>query len=165
MISLWCPPKSLAWQKGFRLGSGLISKVLGHQPLASNLLLLVCVSGVLVVGTRRDFMIGCPLAAAALLSCTVQADRWISPHLAVRALFDYDRWSCCVTQPVRFSPLWPASWLPAVDQSRGSKSVEVRRVSIVFLVVFPLSWFGSWVWFGSFPAYSAWRLQGSQSSL
>ena len=71
-------------------------------------------------GTRRDFMIGCPLAAAAVLSCTVQADRWI--------LFDYDRWSCRVTQPVRFSPLWPASWLPAVDKSRGSKSVEVRRV-------------------------------------
>ena len=79
-------------------------------------------------GTRRDFMVGCPLSAAAVLSCTVQADRWIAPHLAVRALFDYERWSCCVTQPVRFSPLWPASWLPAVDKSRGSKSVEVRRV-------------------------------------
>ena len=79
-------------------------------------------------GTRRDFMVGCPLSAAAVLSCMVQADRWISPHLAVRALFDYYRWSCCVTQPVRFSPLWPASWLPAVDKSRGSKSVEVLRV-------------------------------------
>ena len=66
-------------------------------------------------GTRRDFMIGCPLAAAAaaaVLSCTVQADRWIAPHLAVRTLCDYDRWSGRVTQPVRFSPLWPASWLP-----------------------------------------------------
>ena len=80
-------------------------------------------------GTRRDFMIGCPLAAAAaVLSCTVLADRWIAPHLAVRTLFDYDRWSCRVTQPVRFSPLWLASWLPAVDKSRGFKSVEVQRV-------------------------------------
>ena len=79
-------------------------------------------------GTRRDFMVGCPLTTAAVLSCTVQADRWISPHLAVIALFDYDRWSCCVTQPVRFSPLWLASCLPAVDKSRGSKSVEVQRV-------------------------------------
>ena len=70
-------------------------------------------------GTSPDFMIGCPLAAAALLSCTVQADRWISPHLAVRALFEKRRWSCCVTKPVRFSPLWPASWLAAVDKSRG----------------------------------------------
>ena len=72
-------------------------------------------------------MIGCPLAPA-VLSCTFQADRWIAPHLTVRTLFDYDRWSCRVTQPVRFSPLWPASWLPAVDKSRGSKSVEVHRV-------------------------------------
>ena len=79
-------------------------------------------------GTRRDFMVGCPLGAAAVLSCTVQADRWIAPHLAVRTLFDYGRWSCRVTQPVRFSPLWPASWLPAVDKGRSSKSVEVRRV-------------------------------------
>ena len=83
-------------------------------------------------GTRRDFMIGCPLSAASVLSCMVQADRWISPHLALRALFDYDRWSCCVTQPVRFSLLWPASWLPAVDKSRGSKSVEVWRVWEVY---------------------------------
>ena len=52
----------------------------------------------------------------------------MAPHLAVRTLFDYDRWSCRVTQPVRYSPLWPASWLPAVDKSRGSKSVEVQRV-------------------------------------
>ena len=33
-----------------------------------------------------------------------------------------------MSQLVRFSPLWPASWLPAVDKSRSSKSVEVRRV-------------------------------------
>ena len=78
-------------------------------------------------GDRRDFMIGCPFAAA-VLSCTVQADRWIAPHLAVRTLFDYDRWSCRVTQPVRYSPPWSASWLPAIDKSRGSKSVEVQRV-------------------------------------
>ena len=38
-------------------------------------------------GHRRDFILGCPLAAA-LLSCKVQPDRWIAPHLAVRALFD-----------------------------------------------------------------------------
>ena len=33
-----------------------------------------------------------------------------------------------ITLPVQRNPLWPASWLPAVDKSRGSKSVEVRRV-------------------------------------
>ena len=48
--------------------------------------------------------------------------------MAVRALFDYGRWESWVTQPVRCTPLWPASWLPVVDKSRGSKSVEVQRV-------------------------------------
>ena len=76
-------------------------------------------------GHRRDFILGCPLAAAALLCCKVQPDRWIAPHLAIRALFDYGRWESWVTQPVRCTPLWPASWLPAVDKTRGSKSVEV----------------------------------------
>ena len=63
------PPKSLAWQKGFRLGSGLILKVpwalaAGLQPSST------CLRewGFLVVVLVRDFMIGCPLAAAAVLS-------------------------------------------------------------------------------------------------
>ena len=32
-------------------------------------------------GHLRNFMVGCPLAAAAL-SCRVQSGRWITPHLA-----------------------------------------------------------------------------------
>ena len=79
-------------------------------------------------GRRRDFILGCPLAAAAILSCRVQPDRWIAPHLAVRTLFDCRRWSCRVTQPVLRTSLWPASWLPAVDKGRSSKSVEVQSV-------------------------------------
>ena len=47
-----------------------------------------------VGGTRRDFMVGCPLLASAVLNCAFQSDRWIAPHLAVRAFFDYSRWSC-----------------------------------------------------------------------
>ena len=49
-------------------------------------------------------------------------------HLAVRTLFDCCRWSGRVTQAVQRTSLWPASWLPAVDEGRGSKSVEFRRV-------------------------------------
>ena len=30
-----------------------------------------------VGGRRRDFILGCPLAAPAVLSCAVQPDRWI----------------------------------------------------------------------------------------
>ena len=48
-------------------------------------------------GHRRDFVIGCPLDAAAVLSCKVQPDRWIGPHLAIRALFDCARWESWVT--------------------------------------------------------------------
>ena len=57
-------------------------------------------------GHRRDFMVGCPLAAAAVPSCKVQPDRWIPPHLLVRALFDCCRWTCrgCATRAAH-SPL------------------------------------------------------------
>ena len=85
-----------------------------------------------VGGHRRDFVLGCPLAAAATLSCRVQPDRWVAPHLAVRAHFDHGRWDAWVAQPVRCTPLWPASWLPIVDKSRGSKSAEVQRVWEVY---------------------------------
>ena len=83
-------------------------------------------------GCRRDFILGCPLAAAAFFSCSIQPDRWIAPHFAVRAHFDYGRWDAWVVQPVRCTPLWPASWLPIVDKSRGSKSAEVQRVWEVY---------------------------------
>ena len=63
-------------------------------------------------GHRGDFIVGCPLAVAAVLSCRVLTGRWES-------------W---VTQPVQRTPLWSASWLPAIDKSRGSKSVQVQRV-------------------------------------
>ena len=46
-------------------------------------------------GHRRDFMVGCTLAAAAVTSCAVERDTRI---------------------------------VPALDQSRGSKSAEVQRV-------------------------------------
>ena len=82
-------------------------------------------------GHRRDFVIGCPLAAA-LLFCRVQPDRWIAPHLAIRALFDCDGWESWVTQSVQRTPLWPASWLPVLDKTRSSMSAEVQRVWEVY---------------------------------
>ena len=83
-------------------------------------------------GHRRDFMVCCPLAAATVLSCGVQSDKWVAPHLAVRTLFDCGGWTCPVTQPLQRTPLQPASWLPAVDKSRRSESVEVQRVWEVY---------------------------------
>ena len=43
-------------------------------------------------GSRRDFLVGCPRAAAAVSKCVFQSDRWILPHMAVRAHFEYSRW-------------------------------------------------------------------------
>ena len=83
-------------------------------------------------GNRRDFMVGCPLVAAAVCSCSVQQDRWTVLHHAVRASFIYSSWISQVSQPVRRKPLWPASWLPALDKSRESKSIEVKRVWDVY---------------------------------
>ena len=37
-----------------------------------------------------------------------------------------------MTQLVRCTPLWLASWLPALDKSRGSKAIEVQRVWEVY---------------------------------
>ena len=63
VISTWSPPKSLAWQKGFRLGSGLtfeVSWALAGKQLASSCMREWGSSG----GTRRDFMVGCPLSSS-----------------------------------------------------------------------------------------------------
>ena len=82
-ISTWSPPKSLAWQKGFRLGSGLIWRVLaGVRPAVTCKRTWESAGG-----HRRDFMVGCPLTVAAVSSCKVLDDRWIAPHLAVRTFF------------------------------------------------------------------------------
>ena len=48
-ISTRSPPKSLAWQKGFRLGSGLTWRLPGLWLVVDSQLLLVSVSGVQVV--------------------------------------------------------------------------------------------------------------------
>ena len=36
---------------------------------------------------RRDVMVGCPLATAAVLSCIVRSGRWIASHLARQDTF------------------------------------------------------------------------------
>ena len=80
------------------------------------------------LGSRRDFMVGCPRAAAAVSGCEVMRDRWVVLHFAVRTCFDYSRWLAKVSLPVQRTPLWPASWLPVIDKSRGSKAAVVQRV-------------------------------------
>ena len=133
MISTWSPPKSLAWQKGFRLGSGLILRLLGLRLVVCSLpLLLVSGIGVLLVDIVGILWL---VALWLLLLFSLVRSRMIGglpPILLFRTLFDCCRWTCSVTQVVQRTPLWPASWLPAVDKGRGSKSVEVQRVWEVY---------------------------------
>ena len=70
--------------------------------------------------------------AAAVSGCEVLRDRWVVPHFAVRTCFDDFRWLAKVSLPVQRSPLRPASWLPVLDKSRGSKAAEVQRVWDVY---------------------------------
>ena len=125
-ISTWRPPRSLAWQKGSRLDSGLTLKLLGLLLLVGSLGLPVSAHPTLLVGPEETSW----WAALVLLLrfvCIVQEDRWILPHLAVRTHFECSRWVSRVSQPVQRTPLWPASWLPVLDKSRG-KSAEIQRV-------------------------------------
>ena len=59
--------------------------------------------------SRRDFVLGCPLAASALEWCEVIQDRWVLLHYDVRASFSRGRWSARACLPVRFSVLWVSS--------------------------------------------------------
>ena len=90
--STWSPPKFLPWQKGFRLGSGLILRLLGLWLLVCNLLPLVSGIGVLVVVTEGTLFL------VALL-----------PLL----LFFPAGFSLTGTS------LWPASWLPSWLRFKG----------------------------------------------
>ena len=54
-ISTWSPPRSLAWQKGSRLGSGLTLKLLGPVLLPGCLVLPVSAHGTLLVGPEGTF--------------------------------------------------------------------------------------------------------------
>ena len=58
VISTWSPPKSLAFAKGFRLGSGLILERLGLLLLVCILLLPVSVVGLQLVQLLLFFLVG-----------------------------------------------------------------------------------------------------------
>ena len=83
-------------------------------------------------GTRLDSVVCCPLAAAVFSGCWVDCSRWVQPHLSVCASFDAGRWNTVAQQPVRFTSLWPASWVAVVDKSRSFRSAEVREVWRVY---------------------------------
>ena len=119
-ISTSSPQRYLVWLKISLLGFGLIWRLLGLLLLVVILQSPVNAHGTLILEKGG--------IAAAVLSCSVLGDRWVQPHLAVRTWFAAERWTAEVTQPCRFTPVWPASWVSVVDKSRTSKSAEVRRI-------------------------------------
>ena len=55
------------------------------------------------VGTRRDFILGCPSAFAPCSDCWVDDKRWLKPHFSVRAE-NLGRWSALMNKNRTFSP-------------------------------------------------------------
>ena len=103
------PTKVICLIKVSRLGSGLICKEFGLWLLELSRMLPASGTGLALGELGGTLFWAVPLAAAALGGCWVACSRWIQPHLSVIASFVAGRWSAKVTQPVRFSPLWPAS--------------------------------------------------------
>ena len=61
-------------------------------------------------------MVGSSCLLLLFFLASVQPDRWIAPHLAVRALFDYGRWECLGYAACSLSPLFGLLLgLPVVD--------------------------------------------------
>ena len=69
-------------------------------------------------GSRRDFLLACPIALAAATACFVSPDRWFTPHFSVSAEFSLSAWDATVERARTHSPLWPACWLQSPDRSR-----------------------------------------------
>ena len=84
-------------------------------------------------GSRRDFLLVCPVALAAASACYVSPDRWFTPHFSVRAEFSLSSWDATVDRARTHSPLWPACWLQSPDRSRSSTSPEVRDIWDVYI--------------------------------
>ena len=79
-------------------------------------------------GSRRGFLLACPIALAAATACSVLPDRWFTPHFAVYAEFALSAWDATVDRARTHSSLWPACWLQCPDRSRSSQSHEVQHI-------------------------------------
>ena len=84
-------------------------------------------------GSRRDFLLACPIALAAATASYVLPDRWFTPHFAVYAEFSLSAWDATVDRARTHSPLWPACWLQCPDRSRSSTSLEVQDIWDVYI--------------------------------
>ena len=96
--------------------------------LVLHLVLLASIVLLLLVALAEILSFGCPLATAALGWCKVLRDRWVLPHLVVRASFCIQTRPARACLPVRVTPLWPALWTSFLDKTRYSRTIEVGRI-------------------------------------
>ena len=47
-------------------------------------------------GSRRDFLLACPIALAVATACYVSLDRWFTPYFSVSAEFSLSAWDATV---------------------------------------------------------------------
>ena len=76
LILLSSPP----WPREFQMTNGLIWSVLLRSVAEFLLRLLVNSNMTKMGGSRRDFLLKCPIALAAASACCVLPDRWFAPH-------------------------------------------------------------------------------------
>ena len=55
-------------------------------------------------GSRREFVLACPIAMAATTACRVLPDRWFIPHFSVYAEFSLSAWDATVDRARVYSP-------------------------------------------------------------
>ena len=84
-------------------------------------------------GSRREFLLACPVALAAATACSVLPDRWFTPHFTVYAEFALSAWDATVDRARTHSALWPACWQQCPDRSRSSQSHEVQHIWDVYI--------------------------------
>ena len=127
-ISMWSPPRFLAWQKGRWLGSGFDLEASWASASGSVSWFYLQAGLGVSFGVPAGFHGGLPSCCCCCLWMWALQDRRVVPHFPVRACFDYSRWFAKVSLPVQRTPLWPASGYRYLIRGRVSKTAEVQRV-------------------------------------
>ena len=86
-------------------------------------------------GTRRDFVLVCPIALAASESCAVLPDRWIRPHFSCQLVFRIGAWEADVQIARSVAPLPRECSLSVPDKSSKSSSQVMKDIWAVYLEV------------------------------
>ena len=85
-------------------------------------------------GSRRDFVLACPIAMAAATACSVFTRSLVhSSFCCSCGVYSLSAWDATVERAKVNSPLWPACWVQCPDRSRSSTSREVQDIWDVYI--------------------------------